>query len=71
MEMEISITLLYEKQFQQMTPFSKELIELYNLASATLYKLSAQVKFFEPLAFMRALFLKFAISITFLYEKKF
>ena len=31
-EMEIRITLLYEKQFPQMTPFSKDLIELYNLA---------------------------------------
>ena len=27
-EMAIRITFLYEKQFQQMTPFSKDLIEL-------------------------------------------
>ena len=37
MEMEIRITFLYEKQFQQKTQFSKELVELYNSASATLY----------------------------------
>ena len=37
LEMEIRITFLYEKQFQQMTQFSKELVELYNSASATLY----------------------------------
>ena len=36
MEMEIRITFLYEKQFQEMTQFSKELIELYNSATATL-----------------------------------
>ena len=54
-----------------MTPFSKEMIELYNLASARLYKLSAQIKFFQPRAFNRALFLKIAISITFLYERQF
>ena len=35
LEIEIRITFLYEKQFQQMTPFSKELIEFYNSASAT------------------------------------
>ena len=52
-----------------MTQFSKELIELYNLASARLYKLSAQINFFQPRDFMRALFLKIAISITFLSEK--
>ena len=28
LEMEIMITFLYEKQFQQMTPFSTEVIEL-------------------------------------------
>ena len=28
LEMEIMMTFLYEKQFQQMTPFSTELIEL-------------------------------------------
>ena len=33
---EIRITFLYEKQFQQMTPVYKELIELYNWASAVL-----------------------------------
>ena len=48
LELEIRITFLYEKQFQQMTLFSKELIELHNLASTTLYKLSAQIKFFQP-----------------------
>ena len=36
LEMEMNITFLYQKQFQQMTPFSKELIDLYNSASATL-----------------------------------
>ena len=34
-EMEIRITFLYEKQFQQMTPFFTELIEVYNSASGT------------------------------------
>ena len=51
LEMEIRITFLYEKQFQQMTPFSTERIELYNSASATLYKLSAQIKCFQRRAF--------------------
>ena len=32
LEMEIRTTFLYEKQFQQMGPFSKELIALYNSA---------------------------------------
>ena len=48
LEMEIRTTFLYEKQFQQMTPFSKELIELRNSFSATLYKLSALIKFLQP-----------------------
>ena len=30
LKMEIRITFLYENQFPQMTPFYKELIELYN-----------------------------------------
>ena len=47
LEIEIRITFLYEKKFQQMIPFSKELTELYNSASARLYKLSAQIKFFQ------------------------
>ena len=64
--MEITINFLYEKQFQQMLPFSNELIELHNLASATLYKLSAQIKFFCHASFIGRLFLKFGISITFL-----
>ena len=51
LEMEIRITFLYEKQFQQVTPFSKELIELYNSASATLYKLCGQIQFFQPHVF--------------------
>ena len=51
MEMEIMITLLYEKQFQQMTLFSKELIELYNSASAMLSKLCAQIQSFQPRVF--------------------
>ena len=71
LDMEMRITFLYEKQFQQMTQFSKELIELYNLASTMLYKLSAQINFLQPRTFRKALFLKIAISITFLYEKQF
>ena len=51
LEMEIRITFLHEKHFQQMTPFSKELIELYNAASATLYKLCAQIQFFQRRVF--------------------
>ena len=51
LELEIRITFLYEKQFQQMTLFSKELRELYNSASATLYKLCAQIQFFLPRTF--------------------
>ena len=39
LEMEIRITFLYEKQFQQMTPFYKDLRELYNSASGIPYKL--------------------------------
>ena len=50
-EMEIMIALLYEKQFQQMTLLSKELIELYNWDLATLYKLCAQIQIFQPLFF--------------------
>ena len=49
--MEIMITLLYEKQFQQMTLLSKELIELYNWDLATLYKLCAQIQIFQPRVF--------------------
>ena len=51
LEMEITITFLYEKEIQQMTPFSKELLELYNLAAATLYKLCAPKQFFQPSTF--------------------
>ena len=51
LEMEVRITFLYEKQFQQMTPFSTERIELYNSASATLYKLSTQIKCFKRRVF--------------------
>ena len=40
LEMEIRITFLYEKQFQQMTLFFKQLTELYKSASAMVYKLS-------------------------------
>ena len=48
LEMEMRITSLYEKQFQKRTPFFTELIVLLNSASTTLYKLSAQIKFFQP-----------------------
>ena len=51
LEMEIRITFLYEKQFQQMAPFPKELIEIEYSASETLVKLSAQIKFFQPRVF--------------------
>ena len=49
--MEITITFLYEKEIQQMASFSKELIELYNLTAATLYKLCAPKQFFQPRTF--------------------
>ena len=51
LEMEIIINFFYEKQFQQMTPFPKQQIELYNSASATLYKLCSQIQFFHPRVF--------------------
>ena len=51
LEMEMRITFLYEKQFQKITLFSKELIELYNWASATLHKLSTQIQFFQKRVF--------------------
>ena len=51
LEMEIRRTFLYGKQFQQMTSFSTERIELYNSASATLYKLSTQIKCFKRRVF--------------------
>ena len=69
--MEIRIPFLYETQLQQITQFSEELIEIYNLASARLYKLSAKINFLQPRTFRRALLLKCAISITFLFEKQF
>ena len=62
LELEIRITLLYEKQFQQMTPFSKDLRELYILASARIYKLSVQINFFHPVAFKKTLFLKLKLA---------
>ena len=49
--MEARITFFYEKQFQQMTPFPKELIELYNSAGAMLSKLCEQIQFFQPRVF--------------------
>ena len=49
--MEIRITFLSVKQLQQMTKFLKELMELYNSASATLYKLCAQIQNFQPRVF--------------------
>ena len=57
-EMEIRMTFFYEKQFQQMIPFSKDLIKLHNSASATLYKLCAQIKFFMPRVFYQRTFLE-------------
>ena len=56
--MEIRITFLYEEQFQEMTPFSKELIELYNSARARLYKLCGQLQFFQPRPFEKRTFLE-------------
>ena len=49
--MEMRITFLYEKQFQHITLFSKELIELYNWASAILHKLSTEKQFFQKRVF--------------------
>ena len=49
--METRRTFFYEKQFQQMTPFLQELIEVYNSASAMLSKLCAQIQFFQPRVF--------------------
>ena len=51
LKMEIRITFLYEKQFQEIAPFSKELLALSNSASAMLYKLLAQIQFFQPRTF--------------------
>ena len=69
--MEMRITFLYEKQFQEMAPFSKDLIELYNLASSIPYKLYAQKQFFRHVSFMRGHFLKIKISVSFLNDKQF
>ena len=46
--MEIRINFFYGKQFQQMTAFPQQQKELYNSASATLYKLWPQIYFFHP-----------------------
>ena len=62
LEMEIRINFYYEKQFQQMTPFPKQQIELYISASARIYKLSLQINFFSPLTFKRELFLKLKLA---------
>ena len=51
LEMEITITFSYEKQFQQMTPFPKELTEVYNSAPAMLCKLCAQIQFYQSRTF--------------------
>ena len=51
LEIEIRITFLYENHIQQMTLFSKELTELYNSASAMLYKLSQQTQLLQPALF--------------------
>ena len=51
LEIEIRITFLHEKHIQQMTLFSKELTELYNSASAMLYKLSQQTQLLQPALF--------------------
>ena len=69
--MEIRITFLYEKQFQEIAPFSKDLIELYNLASPIPYKLCAQKQFFSHASFMRGHFLKIKVSVSFLNDKQF
>ena len=58
LEFEIRITFLYDKQFQQMTLFSKELRELYNSASATLLNYVRKYNFFCHATFKRRLFLK-------------
>ena len=47
LEIEMSITFLYDQQFEPMTPFSKEEMDLQNSASATFYKLSWQMLFPE------------------------
>ena len=49
--MEIRINFYYEKQFQQMTPLPQQQTELYNLALAKLYKVWAQIQFFDPSVF--------------------
>ena len=51
LEMEIRITFLYKKQIQKMTPVFPEMIELQNSASATLFKLSTQIQFFQKHVF--------------------
>ena len=71
LKIKISITFLLEKQFEQTTSFSKELMQLYNLASGMVYKLSRQRQLSTQLFFTRLFFLEIEISITFLYEKQF
>ena len=51
LEMEMRITFLYENQFQQMTPFYNELVELYNSVAATLYKFCAEIQFIQSRVF--------------------
>ena len=71
LEMEIRITFLYEKQFQQMTPFSKELKKFYNWLQQRIKNDVHKYNFFSHARFETGLFLKIKIALTFLYEKEF
>ena len=53
LEMEIRITFLYQEQFQQLGPFPKELKEVYNSASAMLYKLLCANTIFSATPLLR------------------
>ena len=70
LEMEVRMTFLYEKQFQKITPFFTELMELYNSASVTFYQLCWGMLFPDTF-FTRGFYLEKEIRITFLYEKQF
>ena len=71
LEIEISITFLYEKEFEQMTPFSKEMMGALEFDfSDVLQSISANA-ISRHMFFKRGIYWEIEISITFLYEKQF
>ena len=65
LEIEIRITFLYDKQFQEMTLFSKELIELYIIRLQERFKnYVCKYNFCSDASFKRKIFFKVKISLT-------